>query len=85
MDHLKPAISVRLPGLGPKPMYSWQNDYLATLAETDPIKLRRRIYEAVAAIEQRRLSPVHSGSEESHAIERAERAIQILKKSLPKS
>ena len=65
-------------------MYSWQDDYLATIAETDPIKLRRRLYEAVAAIEQRRLSPIDPGTEEHQAIERAERALRILKDSLPR-
>jgi hypothetical protein len=65
-------------------MYSWQDDYLATIAETDPVKLRHRIYEATAAIEQRRLTPLEPGSEEHQAIERAERALRILKDSLPR-
>ena len=63
-------------------MYLWQDDYIAALAETDPAKQRRRVYQAMGAIEQRRLSPLEPGSEEHQAIERAERALQILKASL---
>jgi hypothetical protein len=63
-------------------MYSWQDDYLATLAETDPKKLRRRFYEATAAIEQRRLSHVDPNSEEHDALERAEKALKIVEDSL---
>jgi len=63
-------------------VYSWQDYYIAALAETDPAKLRRRVYEAVAAIEQRRLSPVDPGSEEYDAIERAEKALEILKRTV---
>jgi hypothetical protein len=64
-------------------MYSWQDEYIAALAETDPAKQRRRVYEAQAAMEQQRLSPIEPGSEEHQAIERAERALKILKDSLP--
>jgi hypothetical protein len=63
-------------------VYSWQDYYIAALAETDPAKLRRRVYEAVAAIEQRRLSPVDPGSEEYDAIERAEKALEILTRTV---
>jgi hypothetical protein len=48
-------------------MYSWQDEYIAALAETDPAKQRRRVYEAQAAMEQR-LSPIEPGSEEHQAL-----------------
>jgi hypothetical protein len=66
-------------------LYSWQEDYIAALAEMDPAKQRQYVYRAKAALEQRRLSPMEPGSEECVAIERAERALEILKKALPKS
>ena len=63
-------------------MFSWQDDYIAALAETDPAKQRQYVYRAKAALEQRRLSPLEPGGEECAAIERAERALEILKTSL---
>ena len=63
-------------------MYSWQDDYIAALAELDPEKQRQYVYRAISAIEQRRLSPLEPGSEEHQAIERAERALAILKRGL---
>jgi hypothetical protein len=65
-------------------MYSWQEDYIAAFAETDPVRLRRRVYQALAAMEQRRLSALEPGSEEHQALEDAERALQILKDGLPR-
>jgi hypothetical protein len=53
-------------------VYFWQDNYIAALTETDPAKLRGRVYEAIVAIEQRRLSPIDPGSEEHNALERAE-------------
>jgi hypothetical protein len=64
-------------------VYSWQDDYIAALAELDQAKQREYVYRAMAAIEQRRLSPLEPDSEEHQAIERAERALEILKRSLP--
>jgi hypothetical protein len=64
-------------------VYSWQDDYIAALAETDSAKQREYLYRAIAAIEQRRLSPLEPGSEEHEAIERAEQALAILKRRLP--
>lgn len=64
-------------------MYLWQDDYIAALAEMDPDKQRERVYKAVVAIEQRRLSPLEPGSEEYQALDRAEKALAILKKNLP--
>ena len=66
-------------------MYLWQDDYIAALAEMDPAKKRERVYKAVVAIEQRRLSPLEPGSDESQAVERAERALEILKRDLPEA
>ena len=66
-------------------LYLWQDDYIAALAETDPEKQRQRIYQAIVAIEQRRLSPLEPGSEEHTAIERAEKALAILKRRLSES
>jgi hypothetical protein len=43
-------------------MYSWQPDYIAAILETDDTKLPHRLYEAIAAIEQRLLSPVEAGT-----------------------
>ena len=64
-------------------MYSWQEDYIGALVEMDPSKRRQYVYRAKAAIEQRRLSPLEPDSDEFHAIERAERALEILKRDLP--
>jgi hypothetical protein len=66
-------------------VYLWQDDYIAALAEMDPAKKRERVYKAVVAIEQRRLSPIAPGSDEFQALERAERALEILKRDLPES
>jgi|ERR1700722_4985020 hypothetical protein len=63
-------------------VYLWQDDYIAALAETDPTKQLRLVYQAMVALEQRRLSPLEPGSEEHQAVERAEKALQILKTSL---
>jgi hypothetical protein len=38
--------------------YSWQQAYLAAVLETDNDLMPLRIYEALAAIEQRLLSPI---------------------------
>jgi hypothetical protein len=61
---------------------TWQDDYIAAVAEQDPEKQRRLVYRAVAAIEQRRLSSLDADSEEHEALGRAERALEILKKSM---
>lgn len=63
-------------------MYLWQDDYIAALAETNPEKQLRLVYHAMVALEQRRLSPLEPGSEEHQALERAEKALGILKRSL---
>jgi hypothetical protein len=66
-------------------LYSWQEDYIAALAEMDPAKQRQYVYRAKAALEQRRLSPMEPGSDEYVSIERAERALEILRRGLPES
>ena len=65
-------------------MYLWQHDYIAALAETDREKQRQRVYQAIVAIEQRRLSPLDPGSEEYQAIDSAEHALNRLKRVLSK-
>jgi hypothetical protein len=40
--------------------YLWQTGYLAAVLETDDAAMPTRIYEAIAAIEQRRLSPIEA-------------------------
>ena len=44
--------------------YPWQESYFAALYETDRSLLMGRIYEALSAMEQRRLSPVKSEREQ---------------------
>jgi hypothetical protein len=56
-----------------------QVDYIAALLETDNSKLPRRLYEAIAAIEQRLLSPVEPGREEDQAIKQAQKVIAIIR------
>jgi hypothetical protein len=38
--------------------YPWQTPYVSAILETDEDQMRGLLYEAIAAIEQRRLSPV---------------------------
>jgi hypothetical protein len=63
-------------------MYSWQDDYVKALLENEPVRLKHYIYETMAAIQQRRLSPIKVGSDEYLALERAEQALEILRKTL---
>jgi hypothetical protein len=60
-------------------VYSWQIDYIAALLETDDSKLPRRLYEAIAAIEQRLLSPVEPGSVEDQAIKQAQKVLAVIR------
>ena len=60
-------------------MYSWQVDYIAARLETDDSKPPRWLYEAIAAIEQRLLSPVEPGSVEDHAIKQAQKVIAVIR------
>jgi hypothetical protein len=56
--------------------YPWQAPYVSAILETDEDRLRGLLYEAIAAIEQRRLSPVPP--EEEVALADAEAGIQVL-------
>jgi hypothetical protein len=59
--------------------YTWQAAYRAAILETDNAAIPLRIYEALAAIEQRRLSDLEPDSEEDRALEDAERGLLALK------
>jgi hypothetical protein len=56
--------------------YSWQTPYVAAILERDEDQLHTLLYQTIAAIEQRRLSPVNS--EEDSALTAAEAGLQIL-------
>jgi hypothetical protein len=60
-------------------MYSWQVDYIAALLKTYDSKIPRRTYEAIAAIEQRLLSPVEAGGAEDLALKQAQKVIAAMK------
>jgi hypothetical protein len=62
--------------------YSWRVKYIAALAEKDPERQRQLVYQAVAAIEQRRQSLSKPDSEESGAIDQADKALKTLRRSL---
>jgi hypothetical protein len=62
-----------------KEKYIWQATYQAAILETDNAAMSLRIYEALAAVEQRRLSYLEPGSEEDRALEDAERSLRALK------
>ena len=59
--------------------YSWQTVYLAAVLETDDAAMPTRIYEALAAIEQRRVSPIEAGGIEDRALDDAQRGLLTLK------
>jgi hypothetical protein len=61
-------------------MNAWRDDYIAALAEKDPDRQRTLVYQAIVAIEQRRMNPL--SSEEADAIENADKALKILRGSL---
>jgi hypothetical protein len=60
-------------------VYSWQPDYIAALLETDESQAKRRLYEAIAGIEQRLLSPVEPGSIEDQALKQAQKVVAVLR------
>ena len=60
-------------------MYSWQLDYIAAILETDNRKAHHKFYEAVAAIEQRLLSPIEPGSLEDQALKQAQKVLAVLR------
>jgi hypothetical protein len=59
--------------------YPWHAAYQAAILETDNAAIPLRIYEALAAIEQRRLSFLEIDAEEERALEDAERGLLALK------
>jgi hypothetical protein len=59
--------------------YLWQAAYLSAVLETDNSLVPSRIYEALAAIEQRLLSPIETDSIEFRAIEDAQTGLLTLK------
>jgi hypothetical protein len=59
--------------------YLWQTVYFAAALETDNAAMPTRIYEALAAIEQRRLNPIEAGGIEEREMENAQRALLTLK------
>lgn len=61
-------------------MYPWRADYIAALAEKDPERQRQLVYQAILAIEQRRLSLVVG--EEVEVLEEAEKSLKVLRRSM---
>jgi hypothetical protein len=60
-----------------KPQYAWREPYVCAVLETDPKLKFAQVCEAVAAIEQRRLSPVET-EEEQRALEKAWEGVRAL-------
>jgi hypothetical protein len=58
--------------------YVWQAVYVRAILETNDLLITGRIYEALSAIEQRRLSPVERDSDEDCALNDAEARIKTL-------
>jgi hypothetical protein len=59
--------------------YSWLPAYMSAVLETDNAAMPTRIYEALAAIEQRLLSPIEAGGIEYREIENAQKGLLTLK------
>jgi hypothetical protein len=59
-------------------IYGWQSVYVRAILETDNSLITGRIYEALSAIEQRRLSQVERDSDEDYALNDAEARIKTL-------
>lgn len=59
--------------------YPWYAAYRAAIFETDNADVSLRIYEALAAIEQRRLSYLEIDDQEAQALETAEQGLRVLK------
>jgi hypothetical protein len=60
-------------------VYLWQDVYMSAVLETDDVVMPTRIYEALAAIEQRLLSPIEPGCAEHKAIEGAQKGLLTLR------
>jgi hypothetical protein len=63
-------------------LYLWQVSYINALVETDASLKTCRVYEAIAAVEQRLLSPIEPGSPESQALIIAQANLLRLKADL---
>jgi hypothetical protein len=59
--------------------YLWQANYMSAILETDDALTPTRIYEALAAIEQRLLSPIEADGIEMKAIKDAQHGLLTLK------
>jgi hypothetical protein len=59
-------------------IYGWQSICVRAISEKDDLLITGRIYEALSAIEQRRLSPVERNSDEDCALNDAEAGIKAL-------
>jgi hypothetical protein len=59
--------------------YLWQSEYLSAILETDNALMPTRIYDALAAIEQRLLSPIETVGVEYRAIQDAQKGLLTLK------
>jgi hypothetical protein len=58
--------------------YPWQDSYVKAALETDSSLMKLRIYKALSAIEQRRLSPVEPDSSDDRALKIADDRIHTL-------
>jgi hypothetical protein len=61
-------------------VYPWRADYIVALSEKDPQRQRELVYQAILAIEQRRLSLIVE--EEVEALEEAEKSLKVLRRSM---
>jgi hypothetical protein len=59
-------------------MYPWRMAYVSAILEIDDAQITERIYEAIAAIELRRLSPWKIDDDERQSLDAAEAGIQAL-------
>jgi len=59
--------------------YLWQSEYLSAILETDNALMPTRIYDALAAIERRLLSPMETVGVEYRAIQDAQKGLLTLK------
>jgi hypothetical protein len=59
--------------------YLWHPAYVSAILETDDALMPNRIYEALAAIEQRFLTPIEAGDVEQKEIEHAQTGLLTLK------
>jgi hypothetical protein len=60
-----------------KPQYAWRQPYVYAVLETDPKLKSVQLCEAIAAIEQRKLSPVQT-EDERRSLENAWEGVQAL-------